>query len=299
MTNRLQVIPQEAVQRILAIAEHRNTPDSNYRLLENFYPLAGEFRAIQRDTGHVAPRTSKAPRKAHGQRVPNRRQNDGNGRGLPFQRERCWGTSEHDGNGIEAYQFLRKLVVRLGLTERKPIFDREILTLDIAKVAQPRLQGLNYVGETGGREIAKTHHLCWLLRLSCDRIQRRHRAAEQRNELAPLHELLSQPRTVPTMLRYRAFGGKRGAACEDRPRPVMEWSGRAPAPPASNAGMGATSARSTPCLRNSILRSRWLASISARTLSTLWVSISAARSCCGRNGHGARWKHGSPTCRPA
>ncbi len=63
----------------------------------------------------------------------------GNDRGLPFQRERRWGTSEHDGSGIEAYQLLRKLVVRLGLTEREPIFDREVLTLDIAKVAQPSL----------------------------------------------------------------------------------------------------------------------------------------------------------------
>ena len=40
---------------------------------------------------------------------------------MSFQRERCWSTSKHDGNRIEAYQLLRKLVIRFGLTERDVI----------------------------------------------------------------------------------------------------------------------------------------------------------------------------------
>ena len=31
----------------------------------------------------------------------------------------------------------------------------------------------------------------------------------------------------------------------------------------------------------------------------LWVMITAVPSCCGRSGHAARWKRGSPTCRRA
>src|SRR5262249_34846024 len=96
---------------------------------------------------------------------------------------RCRGTSEDDGSGIEAYQFLRKLVVRFGLTERETIFDREILTLDIAKVAEASLQSLNEVGETGGRKIADTRHLCWLLPPRRERP--RYRTPDQRDELAP------------------------------------------------------------------------------------------------------------------
>ena len=42
------------------------------------------------------------------------------------------------------------------LTEREPVFDCELLALDVAKIAEPGAQRLNQVGETGGREIAKT-----------------------------------------------------------------------------------------------------------------------------------------------
>src|SRR5262245_29760178 len=125
---------------------------------------------------------SEAPCKSQCYWVGNRCQDDGNGRGLPFQRERCWGTSEDDGNGIEAYQLLRKLVVRLGLTERESVFDREVLTLDVTKIPEPSSQCLNEVGETGRREIAKTHHA--LLRPRRQRPRDR-RAAECGQQFPP------------------------------------------------------------------------------------------------------------------
>src|SRR5262249_10455721 len=60
-------------------------------------------------------------------------------------------------------------------------------TLDVTKIAEPSSQRLNEVGETGRREIAKTHHA--LLRA------RRERpsccAAEHCDELAPLHSITS------------------------------------------------------------------------------------------------------------
>src|SRR6516164_955359 len=71
------------------------------------------------------------------------------------------------------------------LTEREPVFDCEVLALDVAKIAEPGAQRLNQVGETGGREIAKTHPLCCLLRARHERP--RSRAAEQRDELATFH----------------------------------------------------------------------------------------------------------------
>src|SRR5262249_55330420 len=167
----LSVLTSTATRRIPAAAS-----------LKNFHPLVGEFSAIHRDPGHVAAGMSEAPCKSQCYWVGNRCQDDGNGRGLPFQRERCWGTSEDDGNGIEAYQLLRKLVVRLGLTERESVFDREVLTLDVTKIPEPSSQCLNEVGETGRREIAKTHHA--LLRPPRERP--RSRAAEQRDEGASI-----------------------------------------------------------------------------------------------------------------
>jgi hypothetical protein len=50
------------------------------------------------------------------------------------------------------------------LTERESVFDREVLTLDIAKVAEPTQQRLDEIGKTGRRKIPQTHDLCWLLR---------------------------------------------------------------------------------------------------------------------------------------
>jgi hypothetical protein len=95
-----------------------------------------------------------------------------------------------------AYQLCCKFIVRLGLALRKPVFDREVLTLDIAKVAEPPAQRLNEVGLGGRREIAETRHLCWLL---CPHRQRpRRRAAEQRDELSSLQpiEMHSLPLTT-------------------------------------------------------------------------------------------------------
>src|SRR5262249_28753344 len=85
-----------------------------------------------------------------------------------------------------------------GLTERESVFDREVLTFDVAKISQPGAQRLNQVGETGGREIAKTDHLCWLLRARRERP--RSCAADERDELSPLHVCplprLAQPARV-------------------------------------------------------------------------------------------------------
>jgi hypothetical protein len=67
----------------------------------------------------------------------------------------------------------------------------------------------------------------------------------------------------------------------------MEWSGRAPAPPACDAGMVRVSNGAPPCPANqSRPFSRW-ASILARIRSMSSASIDAARSCCGRSGHAA------------
>src|SRR5262249_54176974 len=173
------------MQRIFRINEHRNTPDSSRRLPENFHPLVGEFSAIHRDAGHVAPRTSEASRKTQCYWVGNRGQDDGNGRGLSFERKRCSCTIQHDRGGVDACYFRRKIVVVCGLTERDPVFDCEVLAVGVAKLAEPGAQLLNQVGESGGREIAKTHHLCSLLRARRERPWRR--AAEERDELASFY----------------------------------------------------------------------------------------------------------------
>jgi hypothetical protein len=71
--------------------------------------------------------------------------------------------------------------------------------------------------------------------------------------------------------------------------PLMGWCGRAPAPPAYDAGKRLPIKGALPCPINRTQQlPRW-ASISARTRSMLSASINAAQSCYGRSGHAARW----------
>src|SRR5215467_6547925 len=76
--------------------------------------------------------------------------------------------------------------------------------------------------------------------------------------------------------------------------PLIEWSGRAPAPPASDAGMGRVSSGAPPCPTNQSRPLPPWASISARIRSTWSGSTSAARSSCGR-----KWSRGQIEARVA
>src|SRR5262249_15442369 len=46
-TNRLKVIPEEALQWMFGIAEPCDSLDSDHRLLENLHPFAGDFGAVK------------------------------------------------------------------------------------------------------------------------------------------------------------------------------------------------------------------------------------------------------------
>src|SRR5262245_37663251 len=181
------------MQWIFGIAEHCDSLDSDYSLLENLHPFAGDFGAIERNTGHVAPRTRKACDKTAAQRIGGGRHDNGNGGSLPFGCERRWCAHDDDGVGSEARKLCRKLVVGLRLTEHEPVFDCKVMTFDVAKVAKPAEQCLLKVRVGGGGEITQTRRPRSLLRPRRERPRRR--AADERDELAALQmiELHSVP----------------------------------------------------------------------------------------------------------
>src|SRR5262245_34586135 len=180
------------MQWISGIAEHCDLLDSDHSLLENFHPFAGEFRAIERNAGHVAPGMRKACNKTAAQRIGGGCHDNGNGASLSFCRERRWCAHDDDGVGSEARKLCRKLVVGLGLTEHEPVFECKVLTFDIAKVAKPAEQCLLKVRVGGGGEIAQTRGPRSLLRTRPKRPRRR--GPEQRDELAPFHSITSSAR---------------------------------------------------------------------------------------------------------
>ena len=70
---------------------------------------------------------------------------------------------------------LRQLVVCLGLTEREPVLNRDVLTLKIIEVAKIAAQRLDQVWNGGWREIADTPRPFLLLRVHRERPGRNQR----------------------------------------------------------------------------------------------------------------------------
>src|SRR5262245_43212388 len=92
----------------------------------------------------------------------------------------CRRTSSAASSGNRWYRF------------RPPVFDRHVLAFEVAGFIQAPPEGSHTVGGGLGRPRVEPpdHRHRWLLRASRQRPRRR-RAAEQRDELAPLHSMTS------------------------------------------------------------------------------------------------------------
>ena len=114
----MEVVPQKEMQRISGIPEYRDAPSARHRLPKYFHPLAGEFRAVERDTANVAAGSGKTIHKTGAHRIGSRSHDDGNGRSLLFRRERRRRANGYDDVGTQVYEFRRQLIVGLGLVTR-------------------------------------------------------------------------------------------------------------------------------------------------------------------------------------
>jgi hypothetical protein len=81
------------------------------------------------------------------------------------------------------------------LTLRPAVFDRRILTFDVTAFLEALVEYFDHIGGLGWRPTAQEpdHRQRWLLRMHRER-PRNGRAAEQRDELAPLHSITSSAR---------------------------------------------------------------------------------------------------------
>src|SRR5262249_49026340 len=181
------------VRGVLGLTEACESLDSDHGLLETLHPFAGDFGAVERNTGHVAPRTRKACDKAGAQRIRGGCQDNGNAGRLPFRRERRWCADDDDSVGSEARKLCRKLGVGLRLTEHEPVFGFKGLIFDVAKGAKSSEQCLLKVKVGGRGEITQTRRPRNLLR-GCRDWPRDSRAAEQRDERAAVHSITSSAR---------------------------------------------------------------------------------------------------------
>src|SRR5262249_54119375 len=102
-------------------------------------------------------------------------------------------TGRGDHGDLPANQVGRQFRQSIGLIRGPAIYDRDILTLDIAGVFQATVKSLQTAREHFRRyDIKKPNHRHPLALLRARRERpRRRRAAEQRYELAPLHSITS------------------------------------------------------------------------------------------------------------
>jgi hypothetical protein len=90
------------------------------------------------------------------------------------------------------------------LAENVPVVGRKVLAFDITKIAQSGIQRREQIAIGGWREIAEPCRLRRLLRTDGKRPSR-HRATNERYELAPLH---TSPKTYDVReTRYCTCGG--------------------------------------------------------------------------------------------
>src|SRR5262249_30680682 len=100
----------------------------------------------------------------------------------------------HEHIDIELHQLGCKLVEAVVITLGPPIVDDNVLALLVSELAKARSQGVNLASVLSVRENAKkadpVNFPGWL-RCRRERQGRRRSAAEQRDELAPLHSMTS------------------------------------------------------------------------------------------------------------
>ena len=198
--------------RISRIGENGDDRCLGDKLADELQSLAAE-RAVE--LGHsrrVAARLVEARDHAELDRIGAHHEHDGNRRGGGFGRERRRQRACEDDRGPAAHEFDRLPRQAIVVALRPAVFDRDVCAVDISRVTQ----GLAQRGQTRrvvvprlAAEISDHRHRR-LLRARRERP--RHRAAEKRNELAPLHSITSSARSnidvgivTPIALAVRRF----------------------------------------------------------------------------------------------
>jgi hypothetical protein len=175
------------------IDQHGNTSGRGHHLAQQFQPLCRQFTREKIDACQVAPRSGEAGDETNFDRVIADAEDDGDRGGcrLGSQRRRRAACDDH--GDPPANQFGRQLGQSTDLIIGPPVFDRDVLTLDIAGI----LQALTKCAQHEIRERASrltvevtNHGHSRLLRARRD-WPRDRRAAEQRDEIAPSHSITS------------------------------------------------------------------------------------------------------------
>ena len=178
------------------IDEHGHTSGCGHQLAQEFQPLCRQLATEKIDPGQVAARPGEAGDKTEPDRVFAGDEDDGDRRGCRLGRQRDGSTADRGDHGdLPANQIGRQRRQPIDLILGPAVFDRHVLALDKARFLQALAKSAQTVRERvrrcGVEEPDHRHRR--LLRARRERPRRR-RAAEQRDELAPLHSITSSAR---------------------------------------------------------------------------------------------------------
>jgi len=118
------------------VEEEGDASGPGHQLAQQFQALCRQLADKKIDTRQIATRASQAADKPEPDRIIARAEDDGNRRGRGLSRQSGRGAERGDHGDPSANQFSRQRREPVGLIIRPAVFDRHVLTVDIAGVLE-------------------------------------------------------------------------------------------------------------------------------------------------------------------
>jgi putative ABC transport system substrate-binding protein len=180
---------------IARVDKHSHAGGSGYQLAQELQPLCGQFGIEEIDPGQVSAGPSNAGDKTACDRVFSDGEDDRDCRGRRLRGQDRLDISACDDGHPSVYQIGRQLGQTIIPPFCPAIFDRHALAFDIAGFLQTLAKRAQSVRERIGRcRMEKPDHRHRRLLRARPERPRRHRAAEQSDELPPRHSITSSAR---------------------------------------------------------------------------------------------------------
>ena len=183
-------VPQRGlgVGSIGRIDEHGNTNSLGHQLMQESQPLGHHLLDEKIDAGRVAAGPGEAGDKTKLDRVFGDTEDDRDRRCCSFGRERSGraaGRGDHGHTAADQVSHQRRQAI--GLALQPVVLDRHVLAFDVAGFVEAFAErGRKARGDIGRPAVDKPDHRQRRLLRACGERPSRRRAAEKRDELAPL-----------------------------------------------------------------------------------------------------------------
>jgi hypothetical protein len=170
------------------INEYRDTRGLGQQLAQEFQPLCRQLGREETDAGQIPGRPSEAGNEANSHRVITGHEDDGDRRRCRLGCEYRRYTGRSDYGNLTTNKISRQHWQSIKLILGPAVFDRHVLAHDIASLLQALVERPQPFRDRIGRSGVQipNHRHRWLLRARRERPRDR-RAAEQCDELSPLH----------------------------------------------------------------------------------------------------------------